>query len=117
MIEAYKKFWTNYANFKDRSTRGDFWWVVLCHCIVTFIINNLVRIIAGDTANMIVALIIALASLVPCLALAIRRLHDINKSGWYLFMGLIPLAGPIILIVYYCMASVNEGNQYGEVAK
>lgn len=109
MIEAYKKYWSNYANFKDRTTLADYWWCVLC--------NFLVGIALGVVSNWIpiVTPIYTIASFVPGLAIIIRRLHDINKSGWnYLFI-LIPLAGPIIILVFLCQRSVDNDNHYGNI--
>ena len=112
MIEAYKKFWLNYTNFKGRASRSDYWYVVLAN----FIIGIIFGILGGsaDTTNIfdIIYYMYTLAILVPGLAICVRRLHDINKSGWYYLMILIPLAGPIIVLVYLCKASVNENNQY-----
>ena len=119
MIEAYKKFLRNYANFNGRSTRADFWWVVLCNFCIGVVLGIIGGLLGENGLRIvtIISYIYELAILVPTLALIVRRLHDINKSGWYIFMGLIPIAGPIILLVYYCTASVNEGNQYGEVVQ
>lgn len=124
MIEAYKKFWSNYANFNGRTSRADYWWTFLANVLVGMIIGFVCGFISGLTgaSNVeassglpaLLSLLYSLAIFVPSLALAVRRLHDINKSGWYLLMGLIPLAGGIILLVYYLSDSVNTNNQYGQ---
>lgn len=124
MIEAYKKFWSNYANFNGRTSRADFWWTVLANFLVEMIIGFVCGFISGLTGASngeassglptLLSSLYSLAIFVPSLALAVRRLHDINKSGWYLLMGLIPLAGGIILLVYYLSDSVNTNNQYGQ---
>lgn len=116
MIEAYKRFLRNYANFNGRSNRGDYWWVILCNAIIGFCLGFIGGLL-GEKATTLVSTIVSLYSLaivVPGIALVVRRLHDINKSGWYYFMALIPIAGPIIFLIYMCTDSVNEGNQYGE---
>lgn len=115
MIEAYKKFLMNYANFSGRSSRADYWWVVLANILIGFIIGFICGLLQLDqSVSMCVSGVYSLAVLIPGIALVVRRLHDINKSGWYYFMGLIPLAGPIIVLVYMLTDSVNENNQYGE---
>ena len=115
MIEAYKKFLKNYANFSGRSTRADYWWVVLANALIGFIIGFVCGIIGLDQrVSMIISGIYSLAVLVPGIAIVVRRLHDINKSGWYYFMVLIPIAGPIIVLIYLLTDSVNENNQFGE---
>ena len=113
MIEAYKRFLRNYANFNGRSNRGDYWWVLLCNFIIGFVLGFLDGVLDTSIFSTIAG-IYTLATLVPGIALVVRRLHDINKSGWHYFMVFIPLAGPIILLVYLLTDSVNEGNQYGE---
>ena len=62
---------------------------------------------------MYLASLYSLAVLVPSIALIVRRLHDINKSGWYYFMVLIPIAGPFIFL-YYMVTDCVEPNNYGE---
>ena len=115
MLDSYKRFWKNYANFNGRSTRADYWWVMLANFLIGFVlglISGLIPDLAGALSA--VSSLYSLAILVPGIALVVRRLHDINKSGWNYFFCLIPLAGPIILLVWFCTASVNENNKYGE---
>lgn len=112
MIEAYKKFFSNYANFKGCSSRSDYWWVVLCNFLVGFIIG-FVSGLTGVQEITYLSYIYELAIIVPSIALIVRRLHDINKSGWYYFMILIPIAGPIIVLVYLLTDRV-EPNNFGE---
>lgn len=57
--------------------------------------------------------IYGIAIIIPGFALSIRRLHDLNKSGWWILLGLIPIVGGIILIIWYCFSSVDAGNRYG----
>ncbi len=118
MIEAVKVFFRNYTNFNGRSTRADYWWVMLA----SFLFGICLGIVFGILRlpqQTVAALegLIYLALLIPSLALSVRRLHDINKSGWYLLMALIPLAGPIIVFIFYLTDSVNEGNNYGPRAE
>ena len=57
--------------------------------------------------------IYCLALLIPCIAVAVRRLHDSNRSGWWLLLGLIPLIGTIVILVFMCQDSQPGENQYG----
>lgn len=119
MVEAVKKFFRNYANFNGRSTRGDYWWVVLASALFGFVVGFVCGLM-GDTGVKMASTIMgiySLAILVPSLALTVRRLHDTNKSGWFILIGLIPAVGGIILLVFLCLDSVNEGNQYGEIVQ
>jgi len=117
MIEAYKKFLRNYTNFSGRSTRSDYWWVVLANFLIGFVIGFVGGLTGADKLVTVLTTVYELAIIVPAIALVIRRLHDINKSGWYYFMILIPIVGWIIVLVYLCTPSVNENNNYGPIAE
>lgn len=100
--EAIKLFFINYVNFTGRSTKSEYWWAVVFNFLVSMVLGFIPYI--GS--------LLSLALIIPGLSLCIRRLHDIGKSWvWYL-MGLIPLAGFIILIVYFCKDSDGD-NQWG----
>ena len=119
MVEAYNKFLRNYTNFNGRSTRADYWWVVLANFCIGFVLG-LIGGLMGDSGVKLmttVAYIYEIAVLIPGLAICVRRLHDINKSGWWILISLVPLVGGIILLVFMLMDSVNEGNQYGPIAE
>lgn len=100
--EAIKIYFKNYANFDGRASKGEYWFSVLFSFLV-----GLVCWIPFLGA------IIALGLLVPSLAVQVRRLHDIGKDWYYIFMSLIPFAGFIIMIVYMCQDSVGD-NQWGQ---
>lgn len=57
--------------------------------------------------------IYSLAVLVPSLAVSIRRLHDTNRTGWWLLLGIVPLVGPIVLLVFFASDGNPDDNQYG----
>lgn len=112
MIEAYKKFFTNYAKFDGCSSRADYWYVVLVNMLINFAISALTK--ATDLSFIAyLSWVYTLVTFVPGLALIARRMHDINKSGWAFLMILIPIAGPIIVLVYLLKDRV-EPNNYGE---
>ena len=103
-MEEYINFWKNYVNFSGRSTRREFWLPVLFN----FVISGVLAIISTALGE-----VFALIVLIPNIANQIRRMHDINKSGWNLLLALIPLVGWIIVLVYFCRPTVDEGNMYG----
>lgn len=103
-------FLKNYVNFKGRANRKEFWYAFVAY----FIVNLILGFIPG-TAGMIIKIIWWLATLLPVLGVSVRRLHDINKSGWYLLIGLIPLVGEIILIVWWAKVGDTTENQFGPV--
>lgn len=102
-----------YAQFDGRSARPEFWWYVLAGVIINVVLNLLST--ASDIFT-ILAYIYALAVLIPGIAVAIRRLHDTGKSGWFLLLGLIPCIGAIILIVFWATEGTRGPNQYGATA-
>ena len=114
MVEAYKRFLTNYANFNGRSTRSDYWYVMLANFLIGFVIGFIGRALNIAGVTNVIATIYMIGTLVPSIAIVVRRLHDINKSGWYYFIALIPLVGLIIMLVFLCSPSVKENNRYGE---
>ena len=110
MVEATKKaFITNYANFKDRTNRGDFWWAFLGYFLCAMVVGIVGGMILGnnESGTNILSSIFSLVTFIPLLALEVRRLHDIGKSGWWILIDLVPLVGVIILIIWFCQPSKN----------
>lgn len=109
----------NYCNFNGRASRSEFWWFELFVVILGFIItmaNSFLFIATHSTViGMVLLYGVNLALLLPSIGLNVRRLHDIGKSGWYIFLSFIPLVGAIILIVWYCKDSQPMPNEYGPV--
>ena len=101
--EAIKLFFVNYVNFTGRATKSEYWWA--------FLFNFLVSLCTSWIP--VVGQLISLGLLLPGLSVGIRRLHDTGKSWVYILMGLIPLAGFIILIVQYCKDSDGD-NMWGQ---
>ena len=113
MIEAYKKFFANYANFKGVATRSDYWWVVLANFLIGFVIGFVCGLLPdGVKLSTTISSIYSLVILIPSLAIFTRRLHDIGKSGWNWLWCFIPIVGSIVVLVFLCLPSVNENNKY-----
>ncbi len=118
MVNATKEMFSNYCVFSGRTSRANFWWAALGVFILSFIIGFIGGFILGlagvepTKASTIVSSVWGLATLLPILGIEVRRLHDINKSGWWILITLIPVVGSIILLVFFCMPSVNDGNKY-----
>ena len=98
--DAMKKYFTTWT-FQGRASRSEYWWPVLVSVIAGFI--------------PLWGLIYALVALVPSICVGVRRLHDIGKSGWWVWIILIPLVGPILLLVWFCSKSQETENAYGPV--
>ncbi len=99
----------HYADFDGRARRTEFWMFAL--------INFIVAIVLAFIGNMIhftwISTIYSLAVLVPSIAVTVRRLHDIGKSGWWWLIVLVPFVGFIVLLVFAVMDSQPGSNQYG----
>ena len=100
-----------YAVFSGRAGRTEYWMFVLFNFIFS-LAASLIGILTFGILY-IVAIVYGLAVLVPALAVGVRRLHDVGKSGWYYFIILIPIAGPIWFLVLMCTDSQPGDNQYG----
>jgi len=99
--------------FEGRAGQGEYWWFTLANLVVFVVLAVLSSISAIFS---ILYLIFALAIIVPGLAVAVRRLHDTDKSGWMLLISLIPIVGFIIVLVFLAMAGDSGENRYGPPA-
>ena len=117
MMDYVKKCFQNYANFNGRARRAEYWYFCLFNTIISVVLSGLGRLAGGEgfiaTALTGISSLYSLATLVPGLAVAWRRLHDIGRSGGYWFFIFIPLAGPIILLVWLAKAGDAGDNAYG----
>ena len=108
-IEAFETVISKYANIDGRATRSEYWWFTLANMIVT------IGLAMGGFmvhAPWIYA-IYALGIFIPSLTVAIRRLHDTGRSGWWLLISLLPVLGAIILLVFTVQDSERGSNAYG----
>jgi uncharacterized membrane protein YhaH (DUF805 family) len=113
ITDAVRSVLTQYATFSGRARRSEYWWFFLAY----FIASVVASIIDGILGVTVLGVILALGLLIPSLAVGVRRLHDIGKSGWWLLIGLIPLVGAIVLLVFACQDSQPGTNQWGPSPK
>ena len=111
----YFRVLKKYAVFSGRAGRKEYWNFVLVNFLIGIVLNIIESLvgIAPELNFSVLSLIYSLAVLLPSLGVSIRRLHDIGRSGWWLFIGLIPLAGAIIIIIFTATGSQEGTNQYG----
>ena len=105
-VEALKN---KYATFTGRAHRTEFWMFLLVTVVVTFVVSVVDSIIGKQ----VLSTLYGLATLVPGLAIGARRLHDTDRSGWWLLIAFIPLIGAIVLIVFYLLDSQPGDNRFG----
>ena len=109
--QAIGSVFNNYANFSGRACRSEYWYFVL----LGFLVNGAVRIIwhtDPDAANLINALW-SLVVFIPTVSVAVRRLHDIGKSGWWVLLYFFPVIGWIVLLIWHVRRGDAWPNQYG----
>ena len=111
----YLDAWKNYANFQGRARRKAYWMFVLFNLIALLVLGLIESAVglSGQNGYGILTGLYTLAMILPLIALAVRRLHDTGRSGWWILIGLVPLVGPIVLIVFYVTDSQAGTNEYG----
>lgn len=115
MIDWYLKVVRdNYANFSGRARRSEYWYFVLCNMLITLLLFILMFV---TSYALFLLIIYSVAIIIPSIAVVVRRLHDIGKSGAYYFIAFIPVIGAIWLLVLLCTDGDNGPNQYGENPK
>jgi uncharacterized membrane protein YhaH (DUF805 family) len=111
MVDYFKLVvFERYAVFEGRAGRAEYWWFFLANLIISFVLQALA---GASDALLILAVVYSLAVLIPGLAVAVRRLHDTNKSGWWILISLVPFVGVIVLIVFLATDGDQGANQYG----
>jgi len=117
LFKAYAAVLKKYADFSGRARRSEYWYFVLINVIIGVILFALMmpRIIEGNVFNVfyIIFIIYDLAIFIPNLAVMVRRLHDIGKSGAWIFISFVPIIGGIWFIVLLASGSDPDPNDYG----
>jgi len=109
-MEWYFRVLKNYDDFGSRAQRKEYWMPFLCNLIIGFAIAIVDRILGLGGA---LGWIFTLAFLLPGTAVAVRRLHDTGRSGWWMLVGLIPVIGTLVLVPFLLLDSQPGSNEYG----
>jgi len=109
LFESIASGFRHYVNFRGRALRSQYWWWTLFVSVVAIIAN----VIQNATNIDWLFAVVALALFLPGLSVAIRRLHDTNRRGWWISIGLIPIVGWIILFIWYVSKGTEGDNNYG----
>ncbi|VXB35685.1 conserved hypothetical protein; putative inner membrane protein [Flavobacterium sp. 9AF] len=110
----------NYATFRGRARRSEYWYFVLGNiilAILAYLIDNLFGLNFDEDAGGPLYLIVLLGTIIPTIAVMIRRLHDVGKSGVFFLVWFIPIVGPIWLLVLLLTEGNTGRNQYGNDPK
>ncbi|MBP7811445.1 MAG: DUF805 domain-containing protein [Candidatus Moranbacteria bacterium] len=114
-MNEYLDVLKQYAVFEGRASRREYWMFTGISLLIAIVLGIVDAMVFGETPML--GILYTLAILVPSLAVSVRRLHDTNRSGWWLFLSLIPIIGAIVLFVFALQSSQNEGNRYGDVSE
>mgnify|MGYP003125701697 CR=1 FL=1 len=126
--EAIQRFFKKYATFSGRASRSEYWWVALFSVIVSIVAQIITTVggistadpATGDPgmgamAGTVITILFGLATLVPSIAISVRRLHDGNFSGWLYLLILIPILGALAIIVLMLLPSNPAGARFDKV--
>lgn len=117
--DAVRSCLQQYVGFSGRARRSEYWWFFLFNVLVSIvasILDSVLGTMSDDTNVGLIGSIAGLALLLPSIAVGIRRLHDTSRSGWWILIGLIPIVGWIVLLVFYVQDSHGD-NQHGPSPK
>ena len=108
-MQWYFGVWRNYAGFSGRASRTEYWMFTLFNAVAVIVLMALGALVRMPA----LVLVYELAVIIPSLAVQFRRLHDTGRSGWWMFIALVPLAGAIVLLMFYLFPSDPGMNRYG----
>ncbi len=119
-MEWYLKVLRQYADFEGRARRKEYWMFVLFNLVISFVlgfVDGMVGLKVGEAGVGVLSTLYSLAVLVPGIAVSVRRLHDIGKSGWMLLVAFIPCLGALILLFWVIKEGDKGPNAYGSDPK
>lgn len=108
-ITAVKTGFGKFATFQGRARRSEYWFFML----FLILASTVFTIIDATTGIGVLSLIFSLVTLIPVIAVSVRRLHDTNRSGWWYLLFLVPLVGAIVLIIWFCTKGTAGDNRFG----
>lgn len=110
--EAVKSVFSNYVTFSGRARRSEYWWFFLFSLIAYFVAGVIDGAMGFGDGGLFSA-VVSFGLLLPSLAVLARRLHDIDRSAWWILIYIIPLIGLIVIIVFACTPGTNGANRFG----
>ncbi len=110
--EAIRRALNKYAVFRGRASRSEYWWFALFNILVSIAAGILDSVLFGNENSVLNALA-TLALLLPSLAVSARRLHDIDRTAWWLLLWLVPVIGWIVLIIFFILRGNDGHNRFG----
>ena len=110
--QSVEKCFREYATFSGRASRPEFWWFALFLFLANILLGLTdAAIFPGNTS--LLGPLFGLATIVPAIAVSVRRLHDIGKTGWWVLLHLIPVIGFLVMLYFYLQPTEAGENEYG----
>jgi uncharacterized membrane protein YhaH (DUF805 family) len=109
---AIRQQFQNVTNFNGRASRSAYWWYALALLIADVVLQIISGVAGSSALTLLISLILLVVGL-SGLSVGVRRLHDTDKSGWWILIGIIPIIGTIILIVFLCTPGTPGPNRFG----
>ena len=115
LVESAKRNLTTstYAQFSGRASRSEYWWFALA----SFLVIMAAGIVDGVAGTFLVTLLAYLFLIIPGIAVSVRRLHDVDRSGTYLLLNVVPVIGSIIVFIWAVTPGDKKANEYGPASK
>lgn len=107
--QAVRSCYSNYVTFSGRAARSECWFFVLFQCLIEFACGLLMPFGIGQ----VLLSLFVIANFLPGISVTVRRLHDIDRSGWWCWIALIPLVGTILLLIWLCTRGTSGANRFG----
>jgi uncharacterized membrane protein YhaH (DUF805 family) len=104
-----------YVDFSGRARRAEYWWFILFEVLVLGLAEIVDYAVGSGPA--VLTFLVSLAVFLPSLAVSVRRLHDTGHSGWWVLVNLVPIVGPIVLLVFLLSGGDYAANRYGPSPK
>ena len=114
-MNCYFEVLKKYAVFRGRARRKEYWMFVFLNVLIAIVLSTIAHFIgiADAQGNNILSTIYGLGMLIPGIAVTVRRLHDTDRSGWWLLLNFAPCVGAIVLLVFMIQEGTEGENEYG----
>ena len=112
--QAIRSCFSNYVGFRGRASRSEYWFWVLFMVILNLVTGFIDALAFAEADAGPTTLLANLATILPGLAVSVRRLHDTNRAGWWLLLWFVPLIGFIVLLIWYLNPGTKGDNDYGQ---
>lgn len=111
--QSISHVFSNYATFTGRAPRSEFWWFALFTLVASIALSFLDGLIFGAGGIGILSTLFSLAILIPSVAVGVRRLHDIDRTGWWYLLVLVPILGFLVLLFFFVQRGTAGPNRFG----